>query len=68
MRMKYFMDTDTALLEFSTGLVDETREIAEHVQVDLDDRGNPVSRTSALAAGLAQLPQGMLEEVGGAAA
>lgn len=68
MRVKYFRDTDTALLEFSTGLVDETREISEHVYVDLDDRGNLVSMTIEHAADLAQLPQVILEEIGGAAA
>ena len=68
MRVKYFRDTDTALLEFSTGLVDETREISEHVYVDLDDRGNLVSMTIEHAAQLAQLPQVILEEIGEAAA
>ena len=42
--MKYFMDTDTALLEFSDGRVDETREISENVCVDLDKEGNLVCR------------------------
>ena len=36
MNVKYFKDTDTALLEFSDAPVDETREITPHVYVDLD--------------------------------
>ena len=40
MKVKYFRDTDTALLEFSEALVDETRAISEYVYVDLDKDGN----------------------------
>ena len=36
MNVKYFKDTDTALLEFAGAPVDETREITPHVYVDLD--------------------------------
>ena len=68
MKVKYFRDTDTALLEFSTGIVEETREIAENVCVDLDHRGNLVSMTIEHAAELAQLPQVILEEIGASAA
>ena len=45
MNIKYFRDTDTALLEFSNRLVDETREIGENIYVDLDGDGNLVSMT-----------------------
>lgn len=68
MKVKYFKETDTALLEFSTGLVEETREIAENVYIDLDQRGNLVSMTIEHAAELAQLPQVILEEIGANAA
>lgn len=68
MKVKYFKETDTALLEFSTGLVEETREIAENVYVDLDHRGNLVSMTIEHAAELTQLPQLILEEIGANAA
>ncbi len=64
MKVKYFKDTDTALLEFSDAPVDETREIAEHLVVDLDMHGNLVSMTIEHAARLAQLPQLSLEEFG----
>ena len=45
MKIKYFKDTDTALLEFSDGPVAETREVSENVYVDLDGDGKLVSMT-----------------------
>jgi len=45
MRVKYFSDTDTALLEFTDNPVAETREISENIYADLDQRGNLVSMT-----------------------
>jgi uncharacterized protein YuzE len=45
MRVKYFSDTDTALVEFTDNEVAETREISESIYVDLDEQGNLVSMT-----------------------
>ncbi len=45
MKVKYFADTDTALVEFAENDVAETREIGENIYVDLDARGNLVSMT-----------------------
>ena len=45
MRIKYFADTDTALLEFSTNAPVETREVNEHIYLDLDSAGRVVSMT-----------------------
>jgi len=45
MKIRYFADTDTALIEFSNEVVVETKEISENLYIDLDDRGNPVSMT-----------------------
>jgi uncharacterized protein YuzE len=45
MRVKYFADTDTALLEFSTNPAVETREVNENIYVDLDNNGRVVSMT-----------------------
>ncbi len=45
MKIKYFTDTDTALLEFSDQPVAETREVSEAVYLDLDADGNIVSMT-----------------------
>jgi uncharacterized protein YuzE len=45
MRIRYFADTDTALIEFSGAPVVETREITENLYIDLDEKGNLVSMT-----------------------
>ena len=45
MRIRYFEDTDTALIEFSDEPIDETKEISEHLYIDLDSQGNLVSMT-----------------------
>ncbi len=63
MNVKYFKDTDSALLEFSTAEVEETRETSENVFVDLDKAGNLVSVTIEHAAQLASLPQVRVEEI-----
>ncbi|MCC6245745.1 MAG: DUF2283 domain-containing protein [Gemmatimonadaceae bacterium] len=68
MKIKYFKDTDTALLEFSNALIDETREIAEHVLIDLDKDGKLVSMTIEHATLVANLPALSLEEFGASAA
>ena len=68
MKIKYFKDTDTALLEFSSRPIDETREISENVHVDLDAEGNLVSMTIEHAARVAALPQLSLEQIDAPAA
>src|SRR5687768_11323228 len=68
MNVKYFKDTDTALLEFSDAMVNETREITENIYVDLDKDGNLVSMTIEHAAALAQLPHVRVEEIDASAA
>lgn len=68
MNVKYFRDTDTALLEFSDGAVEETREISESVYVDLDKNGNLVSMTIEHAAAVARLPHVRVEEIDASAA
>lgn len=45
MKVTYFHDTDTALIEFSTHDVVETKEISENIYIDIDVSGNPVSMT-----------------------
>ena len=45
MNIRYFEDTDTALLEFSSVPPVETREISEDFYVDLDSNGRLVSMT-----------------------
>jgi uncharacterized protein YuzE len=45
MKIRYFIDTDTALIEFSNESVVETKEISENLTIDLDNKGNLVSMT-----------------------
>jgi uncharacterized protein YuzE len=64
MKIKYFNDTDTALIEFSDRPVSETREITEDVTVDLDAKGNLVSLTIEHAQEQARFPEMEFERVG----
>jgi uncharacterized protein YuzE len=68
MNIKYFRDTDTALLQFSERPVDETREISENILIDLDKSGNLVSMTIEHAHEFASLPNVAVEEVAHGAA
>lgn len=45
MKIRYFADTDTALINFSEAPVTETKEISESLYIDLDEKGNLVSMT-----------------------
>ena len=42
-KINYFEDTDTALIEFTSERVAETRELCENIHIDLDEHGNLVS-------------------------
>lgn len=45
MKIKYFEDTDTALLELGFGIPAETRELSEDIYLDMDEAGHVVSIT-----------------------
>jgi uncharacterized protein YuzE len=45
MKVKYFPDTDTLLVDFSDRKVVETRDLNENVLVELDESGRVVSMT-----------------------
>ncbi len=45
MKVKYFPDTDTLLVNFSERLIVETRDLNENVLVELDEEGRVVSMT-----------------------
>jgi uncharacterized protein YuzE len=62
MKVTYFRDTDTALLEFLDATVESTREINEDVYVDLDAEGNVVSMTIEHARRNSQLPHVFIQE------
>ena len=45
MKVKYFPDTDTLLVNFSDGKIVDTKNLNEDVLVELDDAGHVVSMT-----------------------
>ena len=45
MKINLFEETDTALIEFTSKPVVETREVSEDIYLDLDENGNLVSMT-----------------------
>ena len=63
MKVKYFHDTATALIEFSAHAVAETKEINENIYIDLDAAGNLVAITIEHADLHANLPDLFYEQV-----
>jgi uncharacterized protein YuzE len=63
MRVKYFSDTDTALVEFTDNEVSETREVSENIYLDLDALGNLVSMTIEHARENARLREFSYQEI-----
>lgn len=63
MRIKYFTDTDTVLIEFSERRVEETTELNENVYLDLDAKGQLVSMTIEHAKAGTNLPQLFFEQI-----
>lgn len=63
MRVKYFADTDTALVEFTDSDVVETKAISENIYVDFDRQGNLVSMTIEHARQNARLEEFSYQEV-----
>ena len=64
MKVKYFHDTATALIEFSAHAVAETKEINENIYIDLDAGGNLVAITIEHADLHANLPDLLYEQIG----
>ena len=65
MRVKYFSDTDTALVEFTDNEVIETKEISENIYIELDGHGNLVSMTIEHARANARLQEFSYREIVG---
>jgi uncharacterized protein YuzE len=63
MKIKYFSDTDTALVEFAARKVAETKEINENIYIDLDTSGNLVAMTIEHARKQASLPDLSYEQI-----
>lgn len=64
MKIRFFRDTGTALIEFTTHTVVETKEINENIYIDLDTAGNPVAITIEHADLHANLPNLLYEQIG----
>ena len=45
MRVKYFPDTDTLLVDFSDRKIAETRNLNDDILIELDENGHLVSMT-----------------------
>ena len=56
MDIKYFSDTDTALMGVLNNTIIETKEISENIYLDMDSKGNLVSMTIEHARIMAHLP------------
>lgn len=64
MDIKYFRDTDTALLTFTDDPVASTKEINENIYADLDKTGKIISLTIEHASKSASMPKFAYEVIG----
>jgi uncharacterized protein YuzE len=63
MRIRYFSDTDTLLIEFRDALVAETRDLDENTVLDVDAQGNICAITVEHASIRADIPRFSYEQV-----
>ena len=63
MIVKYFSDTDTALVEFRKSEIAETKEISENICIDVDKNGNLVNMTIEHAKSNAGLSEFSFQEI-----
>jgi uncharacterized protein YuzE len=63
MRVRYFKDTDTLLIEFRESPAAETRDLDENTVVDFDREGNICSMTIEHASTRADAPKFSYEQV-----
>jgi uncharacterized protein YuzE len=63
MKVRYFKDTDTLLIEFRDAAVAETRDLDENTVLDLDAKGNICSITVEHASKRADAPRFSYEQV-----
>ena len=63
MKVKYFADTDTLLIELRSGSVAETRDLDENTVLDLDGAGNICALTIEHAKERAGIPSFSYEQV-----
>ena len=63
MRIRYFTDTDTLLIEFRDRPVAESRDLDENTVLDVDAQGNICAITIEHASSRAGIPEFSYEEV-----
>jgi uncharacterized protein YuzE len=63
MKIRYFADTDTLLIEFRDVPVAETRDLDENTLIDLDAEGNILSITIEHASTRADAPAFSYEQI-----
>ena len=63
MKIRYFADTDTLLIEFRVAPVSETRDLDENTVLDLDAKGNICSITVEHASERAGIPEFSYERI-----
>ena len=63
MKIRYFRDTDTLLIEFRAAIVAETRDLDEDTLLDLDASGQICSITIEHASARADIPHFSYEQV-----
>lgn len=63
MKVRYFADTDTLLIEFLDAPVAETRDLDENTILDVDAKGNICSITVEHASRRAGAPQFSYEQI-----
>jgi uncharacterized protein YuzE len=63
MKIRYFEETDTLLIEFVNAPIAETRDLDENTVLDLDARGNICTITMEHASTRADAPKFSYEQV-----
>jgi uncharacterized protein YuzE len=63
MKIRYFTDTDTLLIEFKDRPVVETRDLDENTVLDIDAQGNICAITVEHASERTDIPQFSYEQV-----
>lgn len=63
MKVKYFQDTDTLYIEFSSGQVAETRDLDENSLLELDEQGRVCALTMEHASQRTDIPGFSCEQV-----
>ena len=63
MKIRYFQDTDTLLIEFREAPIAQTRDLDENTLLELDAQGNVCAITIEHASTRAGIPQFSYEQV-----